>query len=105
MKFKLISTADARVMSDYHINNSVHLKAWEPTREVNYHEIASWDKRLAEREAEQAEGRSAYFISYSYEGSDVIAICSLTNIVRGPFQTSLLNPQTRLMDIQNQKVK
>jgi len=41
---------------------------------------------LKEREIERSVGRAAYFVSYNPKDNEVIATCSLTNIVKGPFQ-------------------
>lgn len=57
---------------------------WEPLRETGYHSLSSWKKRLVLREKEQNDGESAYFAAL--QNGEVVAQCSLTNIVRGPFQ-------------------
>ena len=96
MIFKLVAIGDAKSVSEFYLNNSHHLRLWEPLKEDGYHELEAWKKRLEEREIEQSEGRSAYFISYNSVLCEVVAMCSLTNIVRG-----LSKPAT--WDIQFQK--
>lgn len=86
MTFKLTSAGDAKAVSEFYLNNSEHLRLWEPLRDDGYHLPEAWEKRLDEREIEQSEGRAAYFVSYNPVVSEVVAMCSLTNIVRGPFQ-------------------
>ena len=86
MEVKRTSIEDAKPISEFYLKNSGHLRVWEPLREDGYHSIDAWTKRLEQREMEHAEGCSAYFISYNSDDIDVIATCSLTNIVKGPFQ-------------------
>ena len=86
MKIRLISLSDAKVLSEFYLKNSEHLRDWEPLREDEFHSLASWSNRVSERVEEQAKGMSAYFIACSLDDDEVIATCSLTNIVRGPFQ-------------------
>lgn len=85
MHIKLVSRNDAESLSKFHEENREHLVRWEPIREDGYNSISAWRERLIAREKEQEEGRSAYFVACQNDG-EVIALCSLTNIVRGPFQ-------------------
>lgn len=85
MIIKQISSADASRISEFYLKNADHLREWEPLREATYHSVDAWKERLKEQEEEQADGRSARFISYNPEGNEVVAVCSLTNIIRGPF--------------------
>lgn len=85
MEIRLISTNDAARISDFYLRNAEHLREWEPCREEGYHSVDAWTLRLQQREIEQAEGRAAHFICYNPLKKDIVAICSLTNIVRGPF--------------------
>ncbi|NQX90077.1 MAG: GNAT family N-acetyltransferase [Halioglobus sp.] len=86
MEFRQTTRDDARAISEFYLSNSDHLSQWEPRRIRNYHSVGSWKERLAQREHETAERRSVYFMSYVREKGEVVALCSLTNIVGGPFQ-------------------
>ena len=86
MEFKLISINEAEAMSDFYTRNSDHLRPWEPLRDAGYHSVEAWKSRLKEKEIEQSGGRAAYFVSYNSKDNEVIATCSLTNIVKGSFQ-------------------
>lgn len=85
MEIRFISTDDAAFISDFYLRNEDHLRIWEPYREEGYHSADAWKLRLQEREREFAEGKSAHFISFNPLENDIVAICSLTHIVRGPF--------------------
>ncbi|RVT44212.1 GNAT family N-acetyltransferase [Rheinheimera sediminis] len=85
MEIRFLSTDDAALISDFYLRNEEHLRRWEPRREEGYHSIDAWTLRLHEREKELVEGKSAHFIYFNPQEGDIVAICSLTNIVRGPF--------------------
>jgi ribosomal-protein-alanine N-acetyltransferase len=85
MEIRFISTDDAAFISDFYLRNEDHLRIWEPYREEGYHSADAWKLRLQEREREFSEGKSAHFISFNPLENDIVAICSLTNIVRGSF--------------------
>jgi ribosomal-protein-alanine N-acetyltransferase len=86
MKVKMMSTSDAELISEFYTTNSYHLRPWEPEREGSYHSVDAWSKRLKEREKEKLKGLAVYFGSYSDTKKEIVATCSLTNIVRGHFQ-------------------
>ena len=86
MEVRLVTAKDARALAEYYSKNSDFLRIWEPLREGGYHSVESWKRRVQEWIKEQSLGCSAYFISYDKSADAIIAICSLTNIVRGPFQ-------------------
>ncbi|WKE65181.1 GNAT family N-acetyltransferase [Gallaecimonas kandeliae] len=86
MLIKLASREDAPCLARYYADNAEHLKPWEPLREPGYHSLESWAARLAEWEQDQREGRAAYFLALDGEPKELVAVCNLTNIVRGPFQ-------------------
>ncbi|MBU2174850.1 MAG: GNAT family N-acetyltransferase [Gammaproteobacteria bacterium] len=85
MEIRFVSTDDAAFISDFYLRNEEHLHIWEPCREEGYHSTDAWTQRLQERERELAEGKSAHFISFNPIEMEIVALCSLTNIVRGPF--------------------
>lgn len=85
MEIRFISTNDAAFISDFYLGNEEHLNIWEPCREEGYHSVDAWKLRLQDRERELSEGKSAHFISFNSLEMEIVAVCSLTNIVRGPF--------------------
>ena len=72
--------------NNFKVNES-HLKKWSPAASKDHHSIDSWKRRLGEREIEFETGLSVHFIGTDQEESHVIGSCSLSNIVRGVFQS------------------
>ena len=90
MEIKLSSVEDALLISRYYIENVDHLDQWEPVREPGYHELSAWKARLKEREELQNNNAAAFFIAFEKGSNEVMAVCNLTGIVRGPFQACFM---------------
>lgn len=86
MKIKQLAKGDAAVISAFYLSNAEHLRPWEPRRDEKYHSVEAWSQRLIAYQKEQADGRSVHFIAYMPATSEVLAICSLTNVVKDSFQ-------------------
>lgn len=86
MEIRTISTDDAAFVADFYLRNEEHLRIWEPRRAEGYHSVDAWKVRLQEFEREYAEAKSAHFICFNPIAKDIVAICSLTNIIWGPFR-------------------
>ena len=87
MLFKLTSIEDVKYLSKFYLDNAEHLKPWEPLRDADYHSINSWEQRVIERVETQEKDQAAYFLSYNQQQDEIIAICNLSNIIRGVFQS------------------
>ena len=88
MELRLGKPGDEALMSRFYLQNQAHLEPWEPRKDEGFHSKAAWTQRLEDRRQEFAAGRSAHFVSVENDQSAVVATCSLTNIVRGPFQAA-----------------
>lgn len=86
MEIRLISSSDAVRLSEFYLKNSDHFRQWEPLRASEHNSIEAWQERLNSRLAEHMEGRSFYFITVDPGSDEIVGTCSLTNIIRGPFQ-------------------
>ena len=86
MEINLVSKSDARPISEYYLKNSCHLKEWEPARENGYHSLSAWEQRTETIIQDQRAGISSHFVMRDDFNTEIIAVCALTNIVRGPFQ-------------------
>ena len=86
MQHRKITIADARVLAEYYGANKAHLCTWEPERPAGFYTEVFWDERLRLWIAQDKAGGAAHFLSMAEEGGPVIAVCSLSNISRGPFQ-------------------
>lgn len=85
MEVKLVSVSDAVQLSKFYEENEEHLRAWEPRRESGYHSLKAWERRLQEWCSDKESGNSVHFVLTAPNQDEIIAICSLTNIVKGPF--------------------
>lgn len=76
----------APLMVCYFEDNRAHLAPWEPEREPGYHGLAAWQRRLRQWHADWMAGTALHLAIFTPAGDEVVGLCSLTNIVRGPFQ-------------------
>lgn len=74
------------ILANYFAVNETHFERWAPAVPPGHNSVASWAKRLADRETEFQKGESVHFIGTDADESHVIGSCSLSNIVRGVFQ-------------------
>lgn len=75
------------ILANYYQANAAHLKRWSPLMPRTHHSVASWTLRLIEREREFSDSSSVHFIATNESESQVIGTCSISNIVRGVFQS------------------
>jgi len=85
MEIRLSTVNDALALSEYYLKNIEHLKRWEPDKDAKFHDLDSWQHRLKQRELEQKEKKSAYFIAFDKTTSKIIATCNLSEIIYGAF--------------------
>jgi ribosomal-protein-alanine N-acetyltransferase len=78
------------ILANYYQVNEAHLKKWSPLMPRTHHCVASWTLRLIEREDEFIDNNSVHFIATNDSENQVIGTCSISNIVRGVFQSCQL---------------
>jgi ribosomal-protein-alanine N-acetyltransferase len=83
---RLSSVGDAEALAGFYRENAEHLREWQPLRGRDCDSVESWRERLAVRDSEHSAGVAAHFVACLPAQQQVIATCSLTNIVLGPFQ-------------------
>ncbi|RVU37009.1 GNAT family N-acetyltransferase [Rheinheimera riviphila] len=88
MNIRLTTKDDESRLADYYSSNAQHFYLWEPFREPGYYSEASIQIRLFEYEEQHRVGSAAHFIGL--DDGKVIAHCSLTNIVYGPFRACFI---------------
>lgn len=84
MEIRLIKNTDAKMLSAYHLKNAHHFKQWEPKHEADYYSVQQLKNRLSTFLIAQNKGRAAYFVAI--DNNEIIAQCSLTNIIYGPLK-------------------
>ena len=75
------------ILAKYYQENKAHLKKWSPLMPRTHHSVASWTLRLIEREIEFVDNSSVHFIATNDSETQIIGTCSISNIVRGVFQS------------------
>lgn len=80
---------DSSALLNFYKKNRAHLAPWEPERDEIFYTQQFWDEQMQIREAETQAGRAAYFVAVD-DADEVIAVCNLTNIVRGVFQAAYM---------------
>ncbi|AWF83403.1 hypothetical protein BTJ40_08175 [Microbulbifer sp. A4B17] len=79
MEVRLLGVLDAAALANFYERNTEHLKSWEPFREPGYHSVESWRRRIGV-------GDLLKFAAWEPGNNQLLGVCSLTNIIRGPFQ-------------------
>lgn len=90
MVLTLLTPQYAQHLAHYRCENQAHLAPWEPLREQDYFTLAG-----AEQSAQTAldlyfAGTAVQLIALTPAQDEIVGICSLTNIIRGPFQACYL---------------
>lgn len=88
MIVRLITPADAALLSNYYQDNAEHFKPWQPRRDDNYYSEAALFALFTEYQHQQQHGSAAHFIAL-LDGK-VAAHCSLTAIQYGPFRACFI---------------
>ncbi|MBY6192094.1 GNAT family N-acetyltransferase [Microbulbifer agarilyticus] len=86
MEVRLVAIDDAARLSKFYEANETHLQAWEPSKSEGHHSEAAWKARLQEWCSPVEDVNSFHFISIEPGSDEVVAMCSLTNVVKGPFR-------------------
>ncbi len=86
MKIRCVELGDAERLSVYYAVNKEHFRAWEPKRAREFYTLSYWQDRVYEMLAEQNKGEAAYFLLVESGESEIVAHCTLSQIVRGVFQ-------------------
>lgn len=89
MKFRTTDLADAQALLTFYMENRTHLAPWEPERSERFYTIDYWQEQMQDRSIEMQAGRAVFFVAVD-DTAGVIAVCNLTNIVRGVFQAAYM---------------
>lgn len=86
MPIRPVNYRDDLALIAFYARNKEHLAAWEPARPPDFFTKDFWSNRLADWAKDWDAGVGAHFVSMGESTDEVLAVCSLTNIIRGPFQ-------------------
>lgn len=84
--------ADAERIARFCVANRAHLAPWEPARPEAYFTPEFWREEIArlDRLREEDRGVSFLFLRRGTPHGEAVGRCSITNLVRGPFQAAHL---------------
>ena len=95
----VLEPPDSETLRAYYSENREHLAPWEPRRDPSFYTPEQVRKLVADRYREYVDGRSLHLCVLDVDGK-MMAECSFTNIVRGPFRAYTLGDpvSTALID-------
>ena len=87
---RVAEPADAPALLRYRVENRAHLAPWEPLRGEDYFQLAGCLQGIDDGLQAATHDRGFPFIVLDAGGGGILASFTFSNIVRGPFQASLL---------------
>jgi len=82
----VLTSQDFQLLNKYENDNRRHLALWEPFRDDGYFCLNESKNRAAAHLRDYELGTSITLIAYDDRKSEIICMCSFSNIVYGPFQ-------------------
>lgn len=89
MKFRKTMLSDSKSLCAFYVKNRAHLAPWEPERNEHFYTREYWQEQMRNCDAEMDAGRAVFFVAVNDDG-EIVAVCNLTNIVRGVFQAGYM---------------
>lgn len=80
---RLVEIGDHSALARYFNDNQRFFQPWQPIRDEHYHTEVAWQRRIVDYTQQHQSGHAAHFVGV--ENNEVVAHCSLTQIVYGPF--------------------
>lgn len=87
---RMVRHGDARELLAFYSRNEVFFKPWEPLRPPAFQSEGFWVEQVALRELQQIEKSAAYWVAENRYDGQIVAHCSLTNIVMGAFKAAYM---------------
>lgn len=81
-----VTLTDAARLAAFYTSNKTHLAPWEPSRDPEFYTESFWQQRISDWLEKIAQGNADHYLTLDTAAAKVLATCSITNIVRGPFQ-------------------
>lgn len=82
----VLTPDDFELLAKYESDNRSHLSPWEPTRLADYFSLEETKKRVESNLKSFQLGSSISLVAFDKSKSEIIGLCSFSNIVRGAFQ-------------------
>lgn len=80
-----LGESDAPALRSYLLENVEHHKPWEPAREPGYYSLDNVEHRIREYTRQQRVDNALTLAAFSRDGTEIVALLSFTNVVRGVF--------------------
>jgi ribosomal-protein-alanine N-acetyltransferase len=82
----LLNPDDFELLVKYQSENRIHLSQWEPSRLTKYFSGEETKKRVENDFEDFQRGSSILLVGFNKDKSEIICLCSFSNIVHGAFQ-------------------
>lgn len=86
MIISVLKPDDVPLLVKYQNENRGHLAKWEPTRSSDYYSVEETQKRIETNLQNFELGVSISLAAFNKEKTEIIALCTFSNIVYGVFQ-------------------
>jgi ribosomal-protein-alanine N-acetyltransferase len=80
----VLAPADSALLLAYRLRNRQHLAPWEPARGDDYFTAAAARDHLRKTHADSLAGTALHLAALARDSGDMLAVCALTDIARGP---------------------
>lgn len=77
---------DGPALLRYRQSNRMHLSTWEPLRAASFNTLEDAELQLRQMREHLDGGSAVHWLLATHCSTELIGLCSFTNIVRGPFQ-------------------
>jgi ribosomal-protein-alanine N-acetyltransferase len=84
---RLLEPSEADKMVLFRKENQQHLEPWEPRRRPEFFTQNYWRLQLRAQQQEFKQGASVALVVLNLADTEVLGVCSFSNIVRGTFQS------------------
>lgn len=82
----VLTSDDVELLVKYESDNRSHLSPWEPTRSAEYFGLEETKKRVELNFKNFQLGVSISFVAFDKNRTEIMGLCSFSNIVYGAFQ-------------------
>ena len=86
MIISLLKVEDINLLVKFQNENKQHLTKWEPTRTLDYYSVEATQKRIESNTQDHELGKSVSLVAFNKTKTEIIALCTFSNIVYGAFQ-------------------
>lgn len=90
LNIRLAGPGEEGLILNFYLENQNHLSQWDPEKSENFYTEAYWFEKISSALELASEEKEFRFHLFLKETSELIGMCSVVNIERGPFQNCRL---------------